>query len=910
MPKSDESSRFAPPRKKGFGESRKYNRVASVDRPAYDFENEEEYIAPSRMQGCLVPVLITLLVIGGILAGICLPAWNAEAGGVSAAMSSVKAGLIDMFSNVKNMILPEEEKITQFSVVPTEAIAPADLVFNVQTSTNVTHLRIVDGEGGTVLEKTLNDSDTLGGDVTKNSRGMIWMLRHTVEDGYSGLYTVQAMKKDGTWNEGMTLVSPVHIEEPAVPEPPIQGFAVSQTEGMVPGVIAFSAQTSNDVVEVRILDDYNTIVAAHTFGNDDETGNAVTETEEGLTWDIPVEISEAYEGNYALQYRTLSDLSFAPAEESVFVTMIDPSKETFTFANNEQQGEDVVQGEDAAGGGVTFEEVPVAETPAPEATPEPTPAPTETPAPTATPVPEPTATPKPTPMPELSASADESAAPDAIKLKPNAFNGDKATDSYARTRPISMLETDYALWAGSGVMTFRGGPMRQNAASGAAEIATEKMTQLWKVDVGSTKLSKSVIEGIGWPGQPAIVKWPREIREGMMLLDEKRTATALKEVILGGLDGKIYFIDLADGQLTREPIDMGAPSSGGVSVATSGAPILGIGQSHSNLPGKKVDNGYHLYNLLNNKRLELINGKDKAANTNYTGATGAALFDKVTGTMVFGAQNGLIYSVELGDLKESFDHIGVKLNVKQPPVQKYKALATKQEKKNTKIDNSVAMYGQYVYYGDETGVLQCVNINTLTPVWAVKTGDNMEATPALDLEPDNETLALYTANTIQLARKAGVVTIRRYNALTGREDWAYEVPEVVYNSKFVIGCVASPVVGENDISDLVIFTVSNGDKGSIVTALKKSNGSVAWTKTLESETFSSPVAVYNEEGKAWLVQAESNGNVHLMDAKTGDIKDTLKLEGLIEASPAVYKGTVVIGTTGKDTGAIYGIQLQ
>jgi len=245
-----------------------------------------------------------------------------------------------------------------------------------------------------------------------------------------------------------------------------------------------------------------------------------------------------------------------------------------------------------------------------------------------------------------------------------------------------------------------------------------------------------------------------------------------------------------------------------------------------------------------------------------------------------------------------------------PAVQRYKTQAEKQNKKDTNIECSVAMYNNYIYYADIFGVLQCVDINTLSPVWAVKTGDSVLSTPALDFEEDTQDIALYTGNTIDRMGKKGVCTIRRYDALTGAEDWAYAVPELNYDKKANIGCIASPVVGQQSIRDMVIFTVTDGSRGSRMIALAKADGAVVWTKSLDTESQSSPVAVYNGEGDAWLIQAESDGNIHLMVARTGEVIHTLKVEGAIEASPAVYENMIVIGTTGKETGFIYGIQIN
>ena len=112
------------------------------------------------------------------------------------------------------------------------------------------------------------------------------------------------------------------------------------------------------------------------------------------------------------------------------------------------------------------------------------------------------------------------------------------------------------------------------------------------------------------------------------------------------------------------------------------------------------------------------------------------------------------------------------------------------------------------------------------------TGDSIESTPALDVE-DGSVVALYTANAIVNGGKNGVCTIRRINALTGAEEWSYEVPDLVYASKRDIGVYASPVVGQGAIRDLVIFTATNDEAGAKVIALSKADGKVVWQTALD-----------------------------------------------------------------------------
>ena len=96
----------------------------------------------------------------------------------------------------------------------------------------------------------------------------------------------------------------------------------------------------------------------------------------------------------------------------------------------------------------------------------------------------------------------------------------------------------------------------------------------------------------------------------------------------------------------------------------------------------------------------------------------------------------------------------------------------------------------------------------------------------------------------------------------------------------------------------------------VIIALNKETGEVAWHMAMEAYCYSSPVAVYDEAGKGWIIQACSNGTIYLLDGLTGDVVNTLAVNGVIEGSPAVYGDTMVIGTTGKDTSYIYGIKIN
>jgi len=683
----------------------------------------------------------------------------------------------------------------------------------------------------------------------------------------------------------------VNIAAPVVADPPVQDFTAEPTEDTVPASVEFIVVTSMDVTAVQVLNDYGDSVA-ESYLNDAES--LVLESDGTRMWSLYAEFDEAYTGGLYAAYETDADLLFTRSEYGVNVSLTDAV----------QQEEPVTQETAVA---AETPAVFVTETPEPTAAPTATPEPTASPTPSPTPEPTPVTTPEPTTVPILSADVADGALPSALSLTAKAYEGTKSQDTYSRTSKIVINDPfKYAVWDQSGVLTFRSGPFRQNAAFGTVEIEKNTLTEIWKVAMEGEIRSKSgTLTGVTWPGQALIVKWPTQLRAILGIKDDFKEKTALKEVIVAAQNGYLYFVDLVTGEETREPVELGWPSNGSLSLQTNASPMLAVGQHISLLAKKTVKNGLHLFNLLNNEELTLVNGKESLARSNYSGFSGAPLFDMNTGDMIVGGENGLLYTMEPGD---EFDHVVGTLKI-SPSYQRYSWLAGGQKKKSTNIDGAVAMYGTYVYFADQTGILQCVDVNTLEPVWAADTGDNVDATVALDMEDENS-VSLYTGNTIENQGRSGVCTIRRFDALTGEEAWAFEVPDLTYTTKADVGCIASPVVGQNSVSDLVYFTVTNGTDGSVVYALKKSTGAVQWSKALDTPTVSSPVAVYNLLGDAWLLQAESDGKLHLMDAKTGEILTTMQLEGEVEASPAVYRDVLVISTTGTDASYIYGIKLE
>lgn len=724
----------------------------------------------------------------------------------------------------------------------------------------------------------------------------------------------------------------------------IDAFTVTGNEKTTaPTDVIFSVTTDRSVNSLRLVDEDGGEVAADL---------TLVENTDNNCWTLTLRVRDGYEGLVELQtkrerenwmdteYSAILEIAPPLAGGETAVPEEIPETETVEETGEEPDGED----EEASGETPEGEpEEPASETDSAEAfvneetgatqedygddlwgipwggtpTPDPNELPEETPAPTDTPEP----TPEPTPTPPLTATADPDASPDLITTT-IVYDGSKKQKEYMRAAKalIHMPDGDNYTMKKIGVLTFRGNAFRQNAAVGEVESASE-LAEIWQVEAGSSRGASQTFYGYEWTGQPAIVKWSTQVRAASNIDEEKKNKSALREVIIAGVDGVIRFIDLEDGTLTRSAINLGYPMKGTPSLHPAGYPYMNVGQYTRKMKVKTGKIGLRQYNLYNQKELNLIDGLDGKMHrgiNKYGSFETSSLIDRTSDTMITLGTNGLLY---LTSLNTEFDYQAGTLKV--TPGSIVMASRAKGEKKDelVAVESSHAMYDRYVFYADMGGILRCVDTNYLKPVWAVNTGDAVMAAVALDLN-GTDGLDLFTANMLS-NRKKGGAQIRRYDALSGKEIWTVEIG-VAKNTKTKedVGVKASPVIGQNDLDDLVFFTVTGLDaegrsllgvgedtKAAIV-ALDKDSGTIRWAKGLSDRSESSPVAVYDKEGHGWIIQCAEDGTILLLEGRTGEQQAELKVEGKIKASPAVYNDIMVIGTTGKGTEFVYGIRIR
>ena len=486
--------------------------------------------------------------------------------------------------------------------------------------------------------------------------------------------------------------------------------------------------------------------------------------------------------------------------------------------------------------------------------------------------------------------AKQGAGPAHIALDTRVYQGAEPAGSYSRPVPVAMCtDGHYAAWEDA-VLAFRGGPLRKNAACGTVLVRENKLEAAWSYPI----IAAGPLDA-GYSCQPAIVKWVKEIREMMNITEDKKATVALKEVILAAADGMIYFLDLYDGHPTRLPIDIGLPLAGAVSIDPRGMPMLSVKSGAQ-------DAGFYLFDITTQKLLTFYAGGCGKAQYVSGVFSGSPLMDLNSDTIIAAVENGMLHTVWLGT---QFDVEAGRLRI-EPQTVSYETNLEPQSHA-AGAGGNLAMFGSHAYMAGGPGVLQCVDVNTMSPVWAVDVGFETLASIALDVEADG-TLALYTGNAVR-GEEGGMCTIRRLNALTGEQDWSHTV-DILCGPGTVGGLLASPLIGEGEIGGLAVFTLAHTREGGQMIALDKKTGAIVWQQPMDRYSTSSPVAVYGENGGAHIIQGDSAGRLQLRDGLSGVVLDGLQLNGAVIGSPAVYRDIAVVVTQRGNTGMIHGIRIR
>ncbi len=446
-----------------------------------------------------------------------------------------------------------------------------------------------------------------------------------------------------------------------------------------------------------------------------------------------------------------------------------------------------------------------------------------------------------------------------------------------------------------GVLTFRGSNERSSPAYGTANMNMYRPKIIWEKRTKSSSWGG----GAGWTGQPAIVKWKPEVLRTMNVKAEFLTKPDFTEVIYASLDGNVYFLDLESGEETRSPIRIGNPIKGSVSVDARGYPLLYVGEG---IPENGTI-GFNLYSLTDQKRLFRMEGIDPFAYRTWGAFDSSALFNRYEDTLVVGGENGMLFNIKLNT---TFNPSEKTISI-NPVVSKYRYKIKGNAYQG--IENSVAAFDHLAYFADNGGTLQAMNLRTNTPIWSLPLIDDTDAT--IVIEAENGAPFLYTGTEVDKQGPKGSAIIRKIDGLSGKIVWENKYPcfSLLGDHPVNGGLLATPVLGKKEIGNLVIFTIARYGTftGGLMVALDKTTGQEVWKLPMKHYAWSSPVDVYDDAGIAYIVQADSIGNIFVISAITGEVKGSISVGTNIEASPAIYNDYVVVASRG---GIIYGLKLE
>ena len=176
------------------------------------------------------------------------------------------------------------------------------------------------------------------------------------------------------------------------------------------------------------------------------------------------------------------------------------------------------------------------------------------------------------------------------------------------------------------------------------------------------------------------------------------------------------------------------------------------------------------------------------------------------------------------------------------------------------------------------------------------------------LEETSEGVFIYTGNEVDRQGNEGVCKVRKINALTGEQVWEHAYRcwrDATING----GLFSAPTVGTGDIADLVIFNIvkTGTEWGGRLVALDKETGEEVWARVQNSYGWCSPTIIRSDDGTSYLIWADAQGNLFLIDPKTGETLDKISVERNVEASPAVYNDMIVLGSYARK---VFGIRIK
>lgn len=417
-----------------------------------------------------------------------------------------------------------------------------------------------------------------------------------------------------------------------------------------------------------------------------------------------------------------------------------------------------------------------------------------------------------------------------------------------------------------GLLTFRGNPSRSYYGQGPVPRTTpaelyrfpDKAMCRSSLNLGETK----VWCGMGWTGQPTIVE-----------RDDRTWA------IFGGYDGHVHFMDAATGQRILPDVETDDIIKGTPTIDPDGYPLAYSGSRDNYIRVMAFDRAGQA-EVLWKLHAEAV----KPVLWNDDWDSSPIILDDY---MIVGSESSRFWVVKLN---RRYDAAGL---VQVDPEVVFTTEAWDQEAlsangdQKASVESSVAVYEDTVYFGTTAGLILGYDLSPLrtggppTKVFRFWTGGDNDASVVVDEDGMLYIGSQYDRN-LQRARDVGQIT---------KLDPSNEANPIVWKvddqAQLTGGVYGTPAVHGD--------TVYVGTNGGRLMGIDRATGAIRWTKQFSLPLWGSPVVVDDV-----LLMGDCEGFFHAWDVSDTAIDPpvlwTVELGGCIEATPAVWKGRIYIGT--------------
>jgi outer membrane protein assembly factor BamB len=431
-----------------------------------------------------------------------------------------------------------------------------------------------------------------------------------------------------------------------------------------------------------------------------------------------------------------------------------------------------------------------------------------------------------------------------------------------------------------GITTFRGNLTRTYYGEGPVP---RRPRVLWRYPSSGGMCADSTDEtgtytwcGVGWTGQPNVI--PHD--NGQV------------ELRFGAYDTNYHFLDARTGKPMREDLDTGDLAKGSATSDPDGYPLYYAGSR---------DNSFRIVALDRGRVPEVLWSLDASTsapepvwNDDWDGA---ALV--VGDYLIEGGENSWLYVIKLNRGRTPAGKVRVRPRVVLTLPSWDDQLSLDAPDRHYSIESSVGFDDGIVYFANSAGLVQGWDISRVLRggrgarrVFRFWTGDDTDASMVLDDED-----YLYVASELEKMneRSAELGQLMKLDPRRPRRPLVWSVPLREIGEAGKGGSWSTPAL----YRDTVYVATNAGG----VLGVDRASGRVRWRIPLPGPTWSSPVVVDDV-----LLQGDCAGDLHAYDVSDEMRRPPelwkVRLGGCIEATPAVWKGRIYVGTR---AGAMYAI---